>query len=183
MIGSLFGSVEYINGNEIILNVKDVGYRVFLPQSWSLKLTDRIKLFIHSHIKEDLFELYGFESIDDLKLFEKLINISGIGPKTALGIFLKGKREEILEAIEKEQVAFFTGVPRLGTKNAQRIIIELKGKLVDLSFGENGASDLVKALIELGFKDTEIKNIDKNIDKNLSLETQLKQALKSLAKR
>ena len=183
MIGSLFGIVEYINGNEIILNVNNVGYRVFLPRNWSLNLEDKLKLFIHTHVKEDLLELYGFELIEDLKLFERLINISGIGPKTTLGIFQKGKRADILEAIEKEQVAFFTSVPRLGTKNAQKIIIELKGKLTDLSFDKNHASDLVKALIDLGFKDFEIKNIDKNIDKSLKLETQLKQALKSLAKR
>ncbi len=182
MIGSLFGIVEYISGNEIILNVRDVGYKIYLAQTWKLKLNSSLKFFIHTHVKEDAFELYGFETVDDLKLFEKLINISGIGPKTAMGIFTKGTRDQILQAIEKEQLTFFTGIPRLGTKNAQKIIIELKGKLTDLSFDKN-SSDLAKALLDLGFKDKEIRAVVENIDNSKTLEEQLKIALKFLAKK
>lgn len=182
MIASLFGAIEVLGENEIIIDVNGVGYRVFVATSENFN-TPKMKLFIHTQVREDALELYGFKTLDDLRLFEKLIGVSGIGPKTALGIFNRGGKNEILEAIEKENVNFFIGIPRLGTKNAQKIIIDLKGKLDNFENLSFQNSNLRKTLLDLGFKDSEIREAMKNINNKEDFETQIKIALKFLAKK
>lgn len=124
MIGSLNGIIDYQEASSIIIDVNGVGYKVLVPVSMPLSLGDKVKLFIHTHVREDLLELYGFKEVQDLKLFEYLISVSGVGCKTALGVFSVGSRAEIIKAIIGNDVGFFTAVPRLGKKNAQKIIIE-----------------------------------------------------------
>ena len=128
MIGSLNGKIELLDRPFVIVDISGVGYRVLIADSIYTKLTigEKIKLFTFTYVREDALELFGFLTIEDLKIFENLITVSGIGPKTALNIFSFGGRKEIIEAIIKGDVDFFTSVPRLGTKNAQKIIIELK---------------------------------------------------------
>src|SRR5882757_5682936 len=140
MIGTLKGTIEYREDPSLIVDVNGVGYRVLVPSSVSAKLNglgEAIKLFTHTHVREDLLELYGFTEPADLKLFTHLISVSGVGCRTALGIFSVGSRHEIVQAISAGDVTFFTTVPRLGKKNGQKIIIELKNKL-----GAGGDLDL-----------------------------------------
>lgn len=191
MIGSLHGNIELFDGTKVFVNVNGVGYRVYVPQYVlaNYKLSQQIDLFIYSHLREDIFDLYGFTKIEDLKLFEALLGVSGIGPKTALGIFSIGTREQILSAIQKADVNFFSGVPRLGRKNAQKIIIDLKGKLgsledLDLS-GEkvNMHEEVVSALKNFGFSLKEAENALKAIgDNTLDTSEKIKMALKYLGK-
>src|SRR3990167_9251125 len=131
MIGSLNGKVDLLQRPNAIIDVNGVGYKVLVADSVYKKLTvgDKLKIFTYTYVREDALELFGFLEVEDLKLFESLITVSGIGPKTALNIFSFGGRKDIIEAIIKGDVSFFTSVPRLGTKNAQKIIIELKGKM------------------------------------------------------
>lgn len=192
MIGFLKGSIEHLNRPFVLLNVNDVGYRVLVADSVYSKLSknDKIKLFIFTYVREDELALFGFLEIEDLKLFENLITVSGIGPKTALNIFSFGGRIDIIEAIIKGDYTFFTSVPRLGTKNAQKIVIELKNKMgsnsqIDLSgkdLLEN--AEVVQALKNFGFSVAEAQKAVREIKtEGLSLDAKIKLALKNLGKR
>lgn len=189
MIGSLSGLIEHIDGQIVLINVHDVGYRVHVSSSFLNKIHkgNNIKVFTYTHVREDILELFGFESVEDLKLFELLISVNGVGPKTALGVFSVGLRGEIVKAIQAADVKFFTGVPRLGTKNAQKIIIELKGKLgsiadLDLSGGDINDDDVATALRGFGFKDREIYQALKAAEAEKDSGKKLKIALKYLGK-
>jgi Holliday junction DNA helicase RuvA len=189
MIGYLNGKIELKDSPYVFLDVHGVGYKVFVsPNYFSVLIAgEGAKMFTFTHVREDILDLYGFAHPLDLKLFENLIGVSGIGPKTAIGIFSFGTRIEIIEAILKGDVDFFTKVPRLGRKNAQKIIIELKnkfgdGKDLDLSSGLSDKDDAVLALKTFGFSTQEANEALKKFDKNLSTEEKVKQALKSLGK-
>ena len=191
MIGSLKGTVELLDNPYVIVNVQGVGYRVLLYNSLlsEIKLNDQIKLYIYTHVKEDALDLFGFLSLDDLKLFENLISVSGVGPKTASGLFSHGSKSEIVEAIVKGNVDFFTNVPRLGKKNAQKIIIELKnkmGSLEDLDLTEEDQkinNEVVNALKNFGFSSKEAMDAAKTIkDEGETVTDKIKLALKQLGK-
>ena len=190
MIGSLNGTVVIRDDPFIILNVNGVGYKIHSSSEVLARVTKpglELQIFCYTHVREDLLELYGFLDYSDLKLFEALIDVSGVGPKTAIGIFSIGSAEQIKQAIFEGNVAFFTGVPRLGTKNAQKIIIELKNKVgggdLDLSDSTNqNRSELTLALKAFGFGRDEINEAIRNIDGSNTVEQQIKQALKYLGK-
>ena len=190
MIGLLKGTVEYKKDSSLIVDVQGVGYKVAVPVSVSSRLqeTDPVKLYIHTHVREDLLELYGFTDASDLKLFEYLISVSGVGCKTALTVFSVGSRREIMGAITGNDVAFFTSVPRLGTKNAQKIIIELKNKLgggedLDLSGGDSDHSELTAALKTFGFTAKESQDAIRALrGAGTTMEEKIRLALKYLGK-
>lgn len=191
MIGFLKGTVELLDRPFVLLDVNGVGYRVLVSGSVLSKLSkgDKVTIFTFTYVREDALELFGFWEIDDLKLFESLISVSGIGPRTALNIFSFGSRAEIIEAIVKSDTSFFTSVPRLGTKNAQRIIIDLKNKMgagdsVDLSgrdLLEN--AEVVDALKNFGFSAAEAQKAIREIKATgLTLDEKIKLALKALGR-
>ena len=191
MIGSLKGTVELLDNPYTIINVGGVGYRVLLYNSLfsEIKLNDQIKLYTYTHVKEDALDLFGFLSLEDLKLFENLISVSGVGPKTASGLFSHGSRNEIVEAIIKGNVDFFTNVPRLGKKNAQKIIIELKNKMgsfEDLDLSDESQkinSEIIAALKGFGFSTREAIEASKGIkDQGETITDKIKLALKQLGK-
>lgn len=160
MIGIIKGIVEYREDPYLIVDVNGVGYRILVSATTSAVPGQTIKLFTHTHVREDLLELYGFLEPQDLKVFEYLISVSGVGCKTALTVFSVGSRKEIINAITSNDVIFFTAVPRLGKKNAQKIIIELKNKLggegdFDLSQSNDEINEVVVALTSLGFTSME----------------------------
>src|SRR3989344_1418917 len=176
MIGFLNGKIDLLQRPNVIIDVNGVGYKVLVSENVYKNLTvgQKIKIFTYTYVRDDALELFGFLEIDDLKLFESLLTVSGIGPRTALNIFSFGERQNIIEAIVKGDSLFFTSVPRLGTKNAQRIIIELKNKM-----GGDGLVDLSgKDLIE----NTEAIEALRNLELGLSTEEKIKQALKSLGR-
>lgn len=162
MIGLLKGTIAYKDASAILLDVQGVGYKVLVPVAFLSKgaLGDGVILYIHTHVREDLLELYGFTEPEDLRIFEYLISVSGVGCKTALGIFSVGARQEIVQAITAGDVAFFMSVPRLGKKNAQKIIIELKSKLgglTDIDLSQDESSEVISALKGFGFSDEEAR--------------------------
>ena len=118
MIGALKGTAYSFHKNPSLFFVGDVGYRVFITSQFAktLELNKKVFLYIHSHIREDAFDLYGFPSQEELSLFELLITVSGIGPKTALPILDRGVRA-VEHAVTHSDVEFFTTIPRLGKKN------------------------------------------------------------------
>lgn len=172
MIGILKGIIEYREDPYLIIDVNGVGYRVLVSASVLSKINgtgENIKLYTHTHVREDLLELYGFKEPQDLKLFQYLISVSGIGCKTALAIYSVGSRQEIIQAIVGNDVAFFTSVPRLGKKNAQKIIIELKNKLggvgdIDLSQDGAESQEVVAALKTFGFTPLEARSALKSLN-------------------
>jgi holliday junction DNA helicase RuvA len=191
MIGALDGTVKYKKNDAVIIVVGGVGYLVYIP----IYLLNRIKegghqfLFIHSHIREDAFNLFGFSDIKELELFELLLTVSGVGPKTALLIINRGVNE-VIKAITSADVEFFTSIPRLGTKNSQKVIIELKSKLgglkeLDLQGHDGGETrEIIDALTGVGFSRSEAFTALKNLPQNVTtLEEKIKAAFKLLGKR
>lgn len=191
MIGSLWGKVDTVIGMTLIIDVHGVGYKAQVASDVlsKAKIGKEIKIYTYTHVREDVLELFGFSAIEDLHLFEQIISISGIGPRTALNIFSIGSRDSIVEAIVKGDVDFFTSVPRLGRKNAQKLIIELKGKLgsledLDLSATLDSATNEVLVVLKsFGFTAGEAREAIKNIDKKVeNVEEKIRLALKYLGK-
>jgi Holliday junction DNA helicase RuvA len=188
MIASLAGTVEIIDLPFVIVNVGGVGYKVLCSNDVISKLEKggQTKLFTYTHVREDALELFGFGEYSDLKIFEYLISISDVGPKTAIGVFSIGSSSQIVSAIKNGDVNFFSKVPRLGKKNAQKIIIELKNKLggtVDLDLSDSSEnSEILGALLGFGYSQDEALEALKQVEPGLPVEKQLKQALKYLGK-
>lgn len=191
MIGTLKGTVEYRDDPYVIVDVSGVGYKVLVPITVLARINalgDSIKLYTHTHVREDVLELYGFSEPSDLKLFEYLISVSGVGCRTASGIFSVGTRSEIIQAIISNDVAFFTSVPRLGKKNAQKIIIELKNKIgggddLDLSADTQENTEIVAALKSFGFEQKESQEAIRALaGKGETVEEKIRLALKYLGK-
>ncbi len=190
MIGALKAIPFLFHKNPALFFVGDVGYNVYITNQFAktLEVNKKVLLYIHSHIREDAFDLYGFASKEELTLFELLITVSGIGPKTALPILDRGVNA-VERAVTHSDVEFFTTIPRLGKKNAQKIIIELKsklGSLQDLNLDdafEGETKELIDALCSMGFVRNEVITIIKKIPaKTVTLEQKLREALKLLGK-
>ncbi|OGG13186.1 Holliday junction DNA helicase RuvA [Candidatus Gottesmanbacteria bacterium RIFCSPHIGHO2_02_FULL_39_11] len=189
MISYLSGTIIHKSLNSAIMSVNGVGYKVFIPNDvmTKIQLNEPSELFIHTHVGESILDLYGFNSMEDLTLFELLIGVSGIGPKTALGIFTKGTSDKIKTAIVKGDVALFTSVPRLGTKNAQKIIIELRSKLgslqsLDLNENTSESQEIIEALKQLGFSPQESREALRHIESEGNVSDKIRKALKILGK-
>ena len=191
MIGYLNGEVVAIDDPFIVIDVSGVGYSVVTSKDvlGKANINSKLKLFIYTHVREDLIQLYGFLDLLELKLFKNLISVSGVGPKTAMGIFGAGTRDSIIRAIIKGDVDFFTSVPRLGKKNSQKIIIELKNKFgsieeLDLSESDlNENSEAIAALQKFGFSRKESLDALKLVKtEGKTVEEKIKLALRELGK-
>lgn len=192
MIGTLKGVIDYREDPFLIIDVNGVGYKVLVPNSVLSKITgtgETIKLYTHTHVREDLLELYGFTEPSDLKVFSLLISVSGVGCRTALGIFSVGSRGEIIQAISTGDVSFFTSVPRLGKKNGQKIIIELKNKVGasgDLDLSEKDTAEkneLLDALKGFGYSAREAQEAIRELEgKGNTIQEKVRLALKYLGK-
>ena len=187
MIAKLQGTISEFDINWIILDVGDIGYKVFVSQDvLSKSKGEKVTLYTHLHIRENLQEMYGFSSIATLKIFEALISVSGVGPEGALGILSHSDANKIKQAIHTENPSIFTGVPGIGRKMASKIIIELKNKLT----GEGLSSALPKNLDEasealngLGYSKIEIAKVFSEIPKNITdPDKQTEWALKKLGR-
>lgn len=187
MIGCLKGTPQIFGPNSILLMAGPVGYKVFVNSKILSSLPQKeFFLYTHHYVKEDANDLYGFLTPEELFLFELLIEVSGIGPKTAI-LILERSEKEIRQAVVSSDVEFFTSIPRIGLKNAQKIIIELKSKIGSLSdldlTGKTSSQtkDIVEALLTMGFNRGEINEAFKLIPKDLDkTEEKIKAALKIL---
>ncbi len=165
----------------------------------SLKLGEKAKLYTYLHVREEIFELYGFATENELNCFQMLIGVSGVGPKAALAILSSTTPERLATAIITGDEKALTGAPGVGKKIAQRVILELKDKLAKGQLGvpagesysgsgvtvipENKASEAAAALAVLGYGPAEINEALKGIPvEELSLEATIKQALKKMVK-
>jgi len=134
MIDFLRGQVVYVETEYIVLDVQGVGYRVFCPNPYVFpaKGQDTITVYTHHHVREDAQLLFGFPTREEQRLFRKLIEVSGIGPRVGLGILSGGNPDGVIAAIHNENIAFLTKLPGIGKKTAQRMILDLKDKLEGL---------------------------------------------------
>ncbi|OGG27760.1 Holliday junction DNA helicase RuvA [Candidatus Gottesmanbacteria bacterium RIFCSPLOWO2_01_FULL_48_11] len=190
MIGMLTGTIAKSERNPIVLDVHGVGYAVSVPAKLLSHLTHDSKQIFHvyTHVADDALDLYGFPSEEELFLFKLLLSVSGIGPRTALAVVDHGVRE-VRRAVTTSDVEFFTTIPRLGRKNAQKIIIELKSKLgstkeLDLTGDADGETkQLLEALTGMGFARSEAISAIKKLDAaDKTLEQKFRHALKLLGK-
>lgn len=185
MIGSLSGTISHKQGQELWLDVHGVGYRVFVGERLLARTTlgAEQKLWIHTRVREDALELFGFEDVASLNIFERLLDASGVGPKTALAIVGGSTGEAIAQAIASADVDFFRQFKGVGAKGAQRIIVDLKHKVGDfgaLFDGEGGENqdEALEALLQLGFDRKSAVAALKSIDLSLPVEERVKLALK-----
>ncbi len=190
MIASLQGTPTRLTDKFIVLEVGGVGYKVFASVDTIefARGSSDIFLFIHTVVREDAFELFGFRDENSLSLFEKLISVSGIGPRGALGIFSFASTSDIISAIISSDLNYLTKFSGVGKKTAEKIILELKDKLTVPGFegsfiSRKEDSDLVLALESLGYSQSEIREVVKSIDKNIdNTQDKIKEALKHLKK-
>src|SRR3989344_5993315 len=186
MIAYLTGLAESLGADALMIKVGGIGYKVFVPAKsrQGLRADQPISVYVHTHVREDALDLYGFATLDELKLFELIINVSGIGPKTGL-LLLNFGVDEITVAVSKADLDFFTAIPRLGKKNAQKIIIELKpklGDLEDLNLADESpeTNQALQALVGLGFSKKEAIAALRQSPADLDLELRISTALKYL---
>ncbi len=182
MIAFIKGRVFEKEVNAVIVDCAGIGYRLFVSYQTLSKVEKGEECFFYTHhfVKEDRNELYGFLSKKELSLFQKLIGIGGIGPKTALAILSPFEVEKVENAILEGNANFLVKIPGIGKKTAQRIILELKGQLVKEESEKriDIPEEVYQILLNLGYKRKEIDRVIKEITKGDLAETSVEGLLK-----
>ena len=182
MYSYIEGTITEIKTNYITLENNKIGYLIYTANPYIFKENECCKLYIYQHVKEDEITLYGFKEEKEKDLFLKLINVKGLGCRLALTILTCNSIDEIITAIDNEDISYLKKIPKIGDKVARQIILDLKGKLVNNSNETKDNKELIETLKTLGYKTQEINKILPNISKNNSIEQQIKEALKLLLK-
>jgi Holliday junction DNA helicase RuvA len=191
MIAQIEGKISLITEKYIIINVSGIGYKVFATKDLLFQMekdeTKTVSLFTFLSVKEDALDLYGFDTREDLEFFEKIISVSGIGPKKALGIMSIAPTQTLKKAIATKDISYLTQVSGIGAKNAEKIVLELRDKMKgeDTEGGEflQEESDVIMAIKSLGYSTHEARKALKKIPANLKgVSEKVKSALKELGK-
>jgi Holliday junction DNA helicase RuvA len=192
MIGRLAGTLLEKNPPQILLDVQGVAYEVDVPMStfYNLPATgERVTLFTHLVVREDAHLLFGFGSDGERRAFRQLLKISGIGARTALSVLSGLSVSELAQAVTLQETGRLTKIPGIGKKTAERLLLELKDKLgmdVTATVGVNRtpppSSDVLHALVALGYSDKEAVAAIKQLPDGLAVADGIRQALKLLAK-
>jgi holliday junction DNA helicase RuvA len=190
MIGRLTGTLAEKSPPQLLIDCNGVGYEVDVPMSSFYNLPalgERVTLLTHLVVREDAQLLYGFLTAGERATFRELLKISGIGARTALAVLSGLSVAELAQAVAQQQVARLTKVPGIGKKTAERLLLELKGKLApDLGAASTPASDaqadIVQALIALGYNEREAAAALKALPPDIGVADGIKQALKALSK-
>lgn len=192
MISFLQGKIEFAGDKYVVLNVGGVGYKVFVSSETLRKIPQKsgqVKLWNHMHVREDALELYGFLNLNELDLFETLIGVSGVGPKTALGILTVGSIDSLRRAIASGDANYLTRVSGIGKKTAERVIVELKDKMSGKGILVGAPElkeemDALDALAALGYSQREAREALAEVPREItSAEKRIKEALKKLGNR
>jgi holliday junction DNA helicase RuvA len=187
MISKLKGTVEENNLTNAIIDVYGVGYKVNCTVEDSKRLMVGSKISIHTHldVKETSMELYGFMDEADKKIFELLLNVNGVGPKTAMGILNSTSTNTLLEGISSGDPQHLQEISGLPKKQCEKLVITLKDKVGVTEIDEktkSGTSDAIEALISLGYSRKDARDVVVKIDKKLKTEDIIKEALKKMNK-
>ncbi|MBU2028484.1 Holliday junction branch migration protein RuvA [Patescibacteria group bacterium] len=190
MLAKIKGKIEYIKSGYAVIGVGGLGYKVFSTPYILGKIAgqEEAEFFLHTHVREDVLALYGFLAQEELDMFELLISISGIGPKAGLGILCIASPKTIKTAILNEDSSILTKVSGIGKKTAERVILELKNKVADISIGDKEEavvdSDAIEALSGMGYSVTEARDILKSAPKDIKdVGERIKWALRNLGKK
>jgi Holliday junction DNA helicase RuvA len=199
VIALLTGKISHKSPGSIVLDVNGVGYRVQIPFSTYYELPEpgaQISLNIYTHVKEDAISLYGFRTLAEKNFFQLLISVSGIGPKLAKDILSNVQTGELASAIVRADLGRLSAVPGIGKKTAERLVLELKDKVLKLDLAAPALEgegmppsagiedDVASALVNLGYKEAVVKKTlaEMRVSPDDSMEEVLKQALKALMK-
>jgi Holliday junction DNA helicase RuvA len=190
MIANLAGELLRSDNTSIVLDVNNVGYRVFMTSAGleQARATKNISLFTHLAVRENSQDLYGFFDEEELFFFEMLLSVSGIGPKSALGILNIADVGTLRDAIAENDSSYLTKVSGIGAKSAQKIVLELQGKIDSLpqsstKESRSGDLDTLEALVALGYSQTEVRAALKEVPKDIeSTSERIKQVLQQLGK-
>ena len=195
MIGSLIGLIKEKTPSSILLEVNGIGYEIAVPLSTSFQLPnigESAYLLTHLVVREDQHSLYGFATDEERKLFRALIKISGVGAKLAITILSGTNVNGFIQSVVNEDIDALVHLPGIGKKTAERLIVEMKDKVSEISSDENSLSqnnensavaEAINALVNLGYKTKDAKTIlDKIESEGLTVEELIRQALKSLNK-
>ncbi|CAM2853364.1 Holliday junction branch migration protein RuvA [Paenibacillus sediminis] len=200
MIDFLRGQLVHYEAEYIVLDVNGVGYRVFCPNPFVFAKNEGIvTVYTHHHVREDAILLFGFPTREEQRLFRKLIDVSGIGPRVALGILSGGTPTTVVNAIYQENITFLTKLPGIGKKTAQRMILDLKDKLDGIGeavyqtglFAEPSAivesgsawTEARDALKALGYTETELDKVWHELKGSVSAEDTVDILMKKALKR
>lgn len=205
MIDFIEGEIAYSTAESIVIAVGGIGYNIFCPNPDVIgRVGERIRIYTHQHVREDLIALYGFTTQEERELFRQLLGVSGIGPKGAMAVIGSGHPAEVVQAIYEENIQYLTKLPGIGKKTAQRIILDLKDKLeldvwlnrvvdagshfeaeVAAATSEKGVlEEAIEALIGLGYNEKEARHAVSQAQKSaehthLSIDTLIKKALQT----
>jgi Holliday junction DNA helicase RuvA len=190
MIGKLTGTLDNKNPPEVIVDCNGVGYEVLVPMSTFYNLPElgaKVSLLTHFVVREDAQLLYGFASAAEREAFRQLIKISGVGPRTALSVLSGMSVSELTQAITLQEAGRLIKVPGIGKKTAERLLLELKGKMgpdigVVATVASDAQADILQALLALGYSDKEAALALKALPKDVGVSDGIKLALKSLAR-
>lgn len=188
MINTLKGIVEYKDLHYLIIDVGGVGYKVSVTTNNAVDAIPGEPIFLWTYlvVRETALDLYGFPDREGLDIFELLITISGIGPKTALGIMNVATPSMLRQAVAEDDISYLTRVSGIGKKNAEKIVLELRDKLVtttaDSGLNLRAEGDALEALVSLGYSERDAREALKKVSKEIeSASERVKQALKILS--
>jgi len=188
MIGRLTGTLAEKSPPQLLIDVNGVGYEVDVPMSSFYNLPglgERVTLLTHFVVREDAQILFGFLTHEERQTFRQLIRITGVGPRMALSLLSGLSVGELAQAVARQETARLVKVPGIGKKTAERLLLELKGKLAvsisaPASIADDAQADILQALIALGYSDREAAAALKNLPAGTSVSDGIKLALKSL---
>ena len=200
MIAHIQGLLHFKSPEYLVIDVDGIGYQVHVPLSTFYDLPqvgNTVSLHIHTHVREDALQLYGFQSPEEKALFVRLMSISGIGPRLAVNILSGISPAELVESLGHNNLARLISIPGVGRKTAERIMLELRDKLTALAPSHDATApaktaadeamneDALSALLNLGYKkgvaQQAIENARKRLEGEITLETLLKESLRALA--
>lgn len=184
----LRGTIADMTETHLVLDVSGIGYLVAVrpEDARDAKIGSELSLFTYLAVREDALDLYGFSTRDDLAMFEHLIDLPKIGPKSALAILSQANIELISKAVGSDDAAYLSKMSGMGKKTAEKIVQGLKDKLdlnSDMTTGERGNSDTIDALIALGYSEREARDAVQKLDpETTDINARVKEALRSLAR-
>lgn len=189
MIGRVTGTLAAKSPPQLLIDVGGIGYEVDVPMSSFYNLPalgERVTLLTHFIVREDAQILFGFLTHDERQTFRLLIKITGVGPRMALALLSGLSVGELAQAVARQETGRLVKVPGIGKKTAERLLLELKGKLADAvsapaSVASDAQADILQALIALGYSDREAAAALKSLPADASVSDGIKLALKSLA--
>ena len=191
MIGKLSGTLSEKNPPQVLVDCNGVGYEVDVPMSTFYNLPavgEKVSLLTHFVVREDAQILYGFGSVEERAAFRQLIKISGVGPRMALGVLSGMSVAELSQAITLQEAGRLVKIPGIGKKTAERLLLELKGKMgadlgpTSVPVGDSTQNDILQALVALGYSDKEAALSLKALPADVGVSEGIKFALKALAR-